>query len=101
MDEAREEKRQEVETTGASSWMKREALSLTATLKEGLLYVKAFFTAQVKKLTARNEKEASEAGLQEARMQAISPIVTYVTALLEAWCLQEDHSMHYPVGRKQ
>ncbi|KAG0453118.1 hypothetical protein HPP92_025782 [Vanilla planifolia] len=69
MDEAREEKRQEVETTGASSWMKKEALSLTASLKEGLLYVKAFFTGQVKKLTARNEKEASEAGLQEARMQ--------------------------------
>ncbi|OVA15247.1 hypothetical protein BVC80_5g37 [Macleaya cordata] len=44
-------------------------ISLTTSVQEGLGYGKAFFVGQTKKLMARNEKEASEADLQAAKME--------------------------------
>ncbi|PKA59429.1 hypothetical protein AXF42_Ash019583 [Apostasia shenzhenica] len=55
--------------SSAASAAKRGALSFYVSLEEGWQYVKAFFTFQVKKLTAKSEKEASEADIQQARMQ--------------------------------
>ncbi|CAN6584244.1 unnamed protein product [Malus baccata var. baccata] len=51
------------------SRLKNDCLSFTGSLQEGLRYVKACFVGQAKKLTARNEQEATEAELQTAKMQ--------------------------------
>ncbi|KAM1014301.1 hypothetical protein TB2_044125 [Malus domestica] len=51
------------------SRLKNDCLSFTVSLQEGFRYVKACFVGQAKKLTARNEKEATEAELQTAKMQ--------------------------------
>ncbi|KAH1095153.1 hypothetical protein AAZX31_14G169100 [Glycine max] len=45
-----------------------DCLSFAASLQEGFQYVKAFFVGQVKTITARNEKEASEAELEATKM---------------------------------
>ncbi|KAF8089918.1 hypothetical protein N665_0494s0023 [Sinapis alba] len=47
--------------------MKTCCLSMAVTFKEGLSYVKAFFVGQ--RLTAKNEKEATDAHLTETKMQ--------------------------------
>ncbi|XP_018438478.1 uncharacterized protein LOC108810904 [Raphanus sativus] len=49
--------------------MKTSCLSVAVSLKEGLSYVKAFFVGQTKRLTAKNEKEATDAHLTETKMQ--------------------------------
>ncbi|GAV85398.1 hypothetical protein CFOL_v3_28835 [Cephalotus follicularis] len=49
--------------------IKKKCLSLTVSLQEGFRYVKAFFVGKAKKMTARNEKEASAADLETAKMQ--------------------------------
>ncbi|CAL9112435.1 unnamed protein product [Musa textilis] len=49
--------------------MKKGLVSLTASLEEGLQDAKASVTGLVKKATAKNEQEASEADLQTAKMQ--------------------------------
>ncbi|KAG1359624.1 hypothetical protein COCNU_08G010700 [Cocos nucifera] len=57
---------------GESSWMskmKKGGISFVTSLKEGWRHAKATLIGQVKKLTAKNEKEASEADLQAAKMQ--------------------------------
>ncbi|XP_050378520.1 uncharacterized protein LOC126795815 [Argentina anserina] len=61
--------RKQAEISGVSR-MRRECLSFTVSLQQGFGYVKAFFVGQAKKLTARNEKEAAEADLLTAKMQA-------------------------------
>ncbi|KAK9930117.1 hypothetical protein M0R45_027172 [Rubus argutus] len=60
--------RKQAETSGGSR-VNKECLAFTVSLQEGFRYVKAFFIGQAKKLTARNEKEASEADLLSAKMQ--------------------------------
>ncbi|KAK9270343.1 hypothetical protein L1049_025922 [Liquidambar formosana] len=55
--------------TSMMSRMKKDCISFGASLQEGFGYVRAFFVGQAKKLTARNEKEATKADLQAARMQ--------------------------------
>ncbi|KAF8404743.1 hypothetical protein HHK36_009632 [Tetracentron sinense] len=49
--------------------MKKDCLSFTTSLQQGFRYFKAFLVGQAKKMTARNEEEASEADLQTAKMQ--------------------------------
>ncbi|XP_010517141.1 PREDICTED: uncharacterized protein LOC104792649 [Camelina sativa] len=49
--------------------VKTNCLSMVVTCQEGFSYVKAFFVGQTKKLTAKNEKEATEAYLTETKMQ--------------------------------
>ncbi|KAB2628730.1 hypothetical protein D8674_033525 [Pyrus ussuriensis x Pyrus communis] len=51
------------------SRLKNDCLSFVVSLQEGFRYVKACFVGQAKKLTARNEQEATEAELQTAKMQ--------------------------------
>ncbi|XP_058069436.1 uncharacterized protein LOC131218722 [Magnolia sinica] len=51
------------------SQLKKECLSLAASLQEGLRYIKAIIVGQVMKLKARDEEEAAEADLQTAKMQ--------------------------------
>ncbi|KAJ6825119.1 uncharacterized protein M6B38_378640 [Iris pallida] len=51
------------------SQMKKGGLSMAASIKQGWQYTKAFFTGQVMKLKAKNEKEMSEANLQATKMQ--------------------------------
>ncbi|XP_031279227.1 uncharacterized protein LOC116137688 isoform X2 [Pistacia vera] len=51
------------------SRMKVDCLYFTTSLKEGFRYFKAFFVGLAKKVTARSEKEATEADLQTAKMQ--------------------------------
>ncbi|XP_020600220.1 uncharacterized protein LOC110039483 [Phalaenopsis equestris] len=48
---------------------KKEALLFASSLKKGWQYVEAYFRGQAMSLTARTEKEASEAELQKAKMQ--------------------------------
>ncbi|XP_004287438.1 PREDICTED: uncharacterized protein LOC101307528 [Fragaria vesca subsp. vesca] len=60
--------RQQAEVSGLSR-MNKGCLSFTASLQEGFRYVKAFFVGQAKRLTARSEKEATEADLVTAKMQ--------------------------------
>ncbi|XP_059462046.1 uncharacterized protein LOC132191042 [Corylus avellana] len=55
--------------TSAMSRMKKDCLWLAASMEEGFGYVKARFISLTKKLTARNEKEATEADLMAAKMQ--------------------------------
>ncbi|PON85717.1 hypothetical protein TorRG33x02_184470 [Trema orientale] len=52
-----------------SSRAKKDCLSFFVSLKEGFQYVKASIVGQAKKLTARNEREATEADLKAAKMQ--------------------------------
>ncbi|KAJ0258792.1 hypothetical protein HA466_0075270 [Hirschfeldia incana] len=63
---------QEADTSGRPSKslmdrMKTSCLSVAVSLKEALSYVKAFFVGQ--RLTAKNEKEATDAHLTETKMQ--------------------------------
>ncbi|KAI3961309.1 hypothetical protein MKX01_007023 [Papaver californicum] len=51
------------------SGIKDGFISLTASVQEGFGHVKAFFVGNTRKLMAKNEKEASEADLQTAKMQ--------------------------------
>ncbi|KAI5655062.1 hypothetical protein M9H77_32249 [Catharanthus roseus] len=53
----------------AASGMKIGCLSFTTSLKETFRYIKATLLGQVKKLRAKNEKEASEADLVASKMQ--------------------------------
>ncbi|KAK8963819.1 hypothetical protein KSP40_PGU003416 [Platanthera guangdongensis] len=62
-------KKEEERERAPPSVIKKEALSLSASLQEGWQYVKAYFTRQAKRMTAKNEKEASEADLEEAKTQ--------------------------------
>ncbi|XP_062165472.1 uncharacterized protein LOC133871995 isoform X2 [Alnus glutinosa] len=56
--------------TSATSRMKKDCLWFAASMQEGFGYAKAgFIGLQTKKLTARNEKEATEADLLAAKMQ--------------------------------
>ncbi|KAE8057099.1 hypothetical protein FH972_013816 [Carpinus fangiana] len=55
--------------TSAMSRMKKDCLWFAASMQEGFGYVKAGFIALTKKLTARSEKEATEADLMAAKMQ--------------------------------
>ncbi|KAA8528383.1 hypothetical protein F0562_035738 [Nyssa sinensis] len=63
---ANTERKQEM---SAMSRMKKECLSFAVSLQEGFCYLKATIVGQGMKLVARNEKEASEADLQTAKMQ--------------------------------
>ncbi|CAH8265194.1 unnamed protein product [Arabidopsis lyrata] len=49
--------------------VKTNCLSMAVSCQEGFSYVKAFFVGQTKRLTAKNEKEATEAHLTETKMQ--------------------------------
>ncbi|KAF6166744.1 hypothetical protein GIB67_005620 [Kingdonia uniflora] len=52
------------------SQMKKGCLSFTTSMYETLTHIKATFVGQqAKKITAKNEKEATEADLQTAKMQ--------------------------------
>ncbi|KAJ4701492.1 hypothetical protein OWV82_024728 [Melia azedarach] len=51
------------------SRIKKDCLFFATSLQEGFQYVKALFIGLAKKATARNEKEATEADLQTAKMQ--------------------------------
>ncbi|KAK7275858.1 hypothetical protein RIF29_16984 [Crotalaria pallida] len=55
--------------TSLLSRIRKGCLSFAASLQENFRYVKAFFIGQVKTITARNEKEASEAELEASKMQ--------------------------------
>ncbi|XP_062165473.1 uncharacterized protein LOC133871995 isoform X3 [Alnus glutinosa] len=55
--------------TSATSRMKKDCLWFAASMQEGFGYAKAGFIGLTKKLTARNEKEATEADLLAAKMQ--------------------------------
>ncbi|KAL3514295.1 hypothetical protein ACH5RR_027012 [Cinchona calisaya] len=61
-------KRREGSSSGAYN-IKRECLSFTTSLQEGFRYIKAIFVGQAKKITAKNEKEATEADLLASKMQ--------------------------------
>ncbi|KAJ0259577.1 hypothetical protein HA466_0059110 [Hirschfeldia incana] len=65
---------QEADTSRRSSEslmdkVKTNCLSMAVTFQEGLGYVKAFFIGQTKRLTAKNEQEATDAHLTETKMQ--------------------------------
>ncbi|KAG7574094.1 hypothetical protein ISN44_As09g023130 [Arabidopsis suecica] len=49
--------------------VKTNCLSVAVSCQEGFSYVKAFFVGQTKRLTAKNEKEATDAHLTETKMQ--------------------------------
>ncbi|ESQ52513.1 hypothetical protein EUTSA_v10017501mg [Eutrema salsugineum] len=49
--------------------VKTSCLSMVVTVQEGFSYVKAFFVGQTRRLTAKSEKEATEAQLTESKMQ--------------------------------
>ncbi|GAB4839479.1 hypothetical protein Ancab_029002 [Ancistrocladus abbreviatus] len=51
------------------SGIKKGCLSMLASVQEGMGYCKAFVVGKGKKLTARNEEEATEADLQTAKME--------------------------------
>ncbi|KDP41507.1 hypothetical protein JCGZ_15914 [Jatropha curcas] len=53
----------------AMSRMKKECLAFAVSLQEGFRYMKALFVGQAKKITAKNEKEATAADLQANKMQ--------------------------------
>lgn len=55
--------------TGMMSRMKKDCLFFYVSLQEGFRNLKAFFVGQAKKLTARNEQEATEAELRTSKMQ--------------------------------
>ncbi|KAF5195749.1 hypothetical protein FRX31_014664 [Thalictrum thalictroides] len=68
MDPSNQSNTQKEEETMFSR-IRKECLSFTTSVQESLQHKKAFFVGQGKKITARNEKEASEADLQTAKMQ--------------------------------
>ncbi|XAR48481.1 hypothetical protein NMG60_11031309 [Bertholletia excelsa] len=51
------------------SRLKKGCLFFAASVQEGFGYLKALLVGQAQKLTARNEKEATEADLRTAKMQ--------------------------------
>ncbi|XP_052188168.1 uncharacterized protein LOC127798673 isoform X2 [Diospyros lotus] len=53
----------------AASRIKKDCLSFAASLQEGVGNFKALVVGLGKKIRARNEKEATEADLQTAKMQ--------------------------------
>ncbi|OMO50817.1 hypothetical protein CCACVL1_30234 [Corchorus capsularis] len=53
----------------AVSRIRRDCLAFGVSLREGLRYVKAIFVGQAKRLTARNEQEATRAELRAQKMQ--------------------------------
>ncbi|EXC01186.1 hypothetical protein L484_025564 [Morus notabilis] len=55
--------------TSSTYRMKKDCLSFLVSLKEGFQYVKASIFGQAKKLTARNEREATQADLKAEKMQ--------------------------------
>ncbi|BFG19492.1 hypothetical protein CerSpe_057670 [Prunus speciosa] len=55
--------------TGMMSRMKKDCLFFYVSLQEGFRNLKALFVGQAKKLTARNEQEATEAELRTSKMQ--------------------------------
>ncbi|GFS44096.1 hypothetical protein Acr_00g0088390 [Actinidia rufa] len=60
-------RRQREQSVAAS--MKKNCLSFAASVQESFRSLKATLVGQAKKVTARNEKEATEAYLQTAKMQ--------------------------------
>lgn len=66
MEEEDKSRRHQVST---ASGIKRECLSFVASLQECFRFCKATLVGQVKKLTAKNEKEATEADLMASKMQ--------------------------------
>ncbi|XP_041021969.1 uncharacterized protein LOC121263201 [Juglans microcarpa x Juglans regia] len=56
-------------SSAAMSRMKKDCLWFSTSMQECFSYVKASFTGLAKKMTARNEREASEADLRAAKMQ--------------------------------
>ncbi|XP_010530296.1 PREDICTED: uncharacterized protein LOC104806901 [Tarenaya hassleriana] len=59
----------EESSSSARGRVKRGCLWFGVSLREGFLYVKAFLVGQVKKMKAKNEREATEANLTETKMQ--------------------------------
>ncbi|XP_011098641.1 uncharacterized protein LOC105177259 [Sesamum indicum] len=57
------------ESASAAHYAKKRCLSLAASLGEGVGYLKASVVGLSKKLTAKTEKEATDADLQTAKMQ--------------------------------
>ncbi|KAG6644490.1 uncharacterized protein LOC122318045 [Carya illinoinensis] len=57
------------QSSAAMSIVKKDCLWFATSMQEGFRYVKASFTGLAKKMTARNEREASEADLKAAKMQ--------------------------------
>ncbi|XP_057442416.1 uncharacterized protein LOC130734124 [Lotus japonicus] len=55
--------------TSFGSRLKKSCLSFAVSLQESFRYVKASFVGQAKVITAKNEKEASEAELEASKMQ--------------------------------
>ncbi|KAL0352441.1 UNVERIFIED_CONTAM: hypothetical protein Scaly_1632800 [Sesamum calycinum] len=53
----------------AAHYAKKRCLSLAASLGEGVGYLKASVVGLSKKLSAKTEKEATDADLQTAKMQ--------------------------------
>ncbi|KAI4308658.1 hypothetical protein L6164_031713 [Bauhinia variegata] len=56
----------------SSSWLsrlKKNCLTFAVSCRESFSYVKAFFIGQAKKIRAKNEKEATAADLDTAKMQ--------------------------------
>ncbi|XP_015579770.1 uncharacterized protein LOC107261903 [Ricinus communis] len=51
------------------SSVKKECLAFAVSLQESFQYIKAKFVGQAKKITARDEKEATAADLQVAKME--------------------------------
>ncbi|KAL5988425.1 hypothetical protein ACLOJK_036189 [Asimina triloba] len=57
------------EKIAVMSQLKKACLSFAASLQEGFRHVKASVAGLAKKVTAKNEKEASEADLRAAKLQ--------------------------------
>ncbi|KAK2430084.1 hypothetical protein P8452_43546 [Trifolium repens] len=55
--------------TSFGSSLKKSCLSFAASIQETFRYATAFFVGQAKTLTAKNEKEASEAELEATKKQ--------------------------------
>ncbi|XP_027094506.1 uncharacterized protein [Coffea arabica] len=61
-------KRKHHEGSVASN-IRRECLSFTTSLQEGFRYIKGIVVGQAKKMTAKDEHEATEADLLASKMQ--------------------------------
>ncbi|KAL5102508.1 hypothetical protein RYX36_006835 [Vicia faba] len=55
--------------TSLASRLKNSCLSFAVSIQETFRYAKASFVGQAKTITARNEKEASEAELETSKKQ--------------------------------
>ncbi|XP_038715583.1 uncharacterized protein LOC120009186 [Tripterygium wilfordii] len=55
--------------TSVASRLKKGWLWFTTSFRERIRYIKAIFLGQTKKMMAKDEKEATEADLQAAKMQ--------------------------------